>query len=96
MLSLLYLEDEGYAPNVLADLQVRVGRSVSRGALYRSLDRLEEKGFLEWRLDAPTADRGGHSRRRYRVTRPGMAALRSSRDALLTLWGGIEKALDSR
>jgi DNA-binding PadR family transcriptional regulator len=67
---------------------------VSRGALYRTLERLEQKGYVAWELEKGIQSRGGHARRCYRVTEPGIAALRASRNALLDLWDGLEKVLE--
>jgi len=70
------------------------GRKVSRGALYRTLDRLDGKSWVVWSLDAEDVpERGGHPRRRFRVTPDGIAVLRSSRDTLLGLWSGLEEVL---
>lgn len=93
LLALLQLRDEAYAPNVARHLERTVGREVSRGALYSCLNQLERKGYLRWRLDEPTPERGGHARRFYKVTPDGVEALRASREGLLTLWRGLEGIL---
>jgi len=95
LLAILQLDDDAYAPNIARHLETRVDREVSRGALYSCLNQLERKGFLRWRVDEPTADRGGHARRFYRVTADGLAALSASRQRLLTLWQGLEGVLGS-
>ena len=69
------------------------GRPVSRGALYRTLDRLSEKDFVTWVVEEKVAGRGGHPRRRFKVTPVGIAALKASRNALLDLWAGMEEVL---
>lgn len=68
-------------------------RRVGRGAVYRTLERLEEKGYVRWKLEAGTPERGGHPRRLYAVTPKGVAALRASRATLLELWSGLEHVL---
>ncbi len=93
LLTLLGLGDEAYALPALNELSRVAGRPVSRGALYRTLDRLSEKNFVRWVVEEKVAGRGGHPRRRFTVTPPGVAALRASRDALLNLWAGVEKVL---
>ena len=82
-----------YGVTVFDALAARSGRRVSRGAVYMTLDRLEQKGLLASYQTAPTAERGGRARRCYRATRPALAALRASRRALIRLWDGLE-ALD--
>ncbi|HSR69835.1 MAG TPA: helix-turn-helix transcriptional regulator [Acidobacteriota bacterium] len=93
LLAIMQLREEAYAITVRELLEERVERSVSRGALYRTLDRLQEKSLLRYQVDAPTAERGGHARRCFQVTPEGVAALKESRAALLTLWDGLEEEL---
>ena len=93
LLSILQLEDDAYAPDVARHLEAAAGRSVSRGALYSCLNQLDRKGHVQWELEAPGPEVGGHTRRRYQVTPLGLSALRASRTRLLTLWGGLEDLL---
>ena len=81
--------DEAYGITVHAELERRAERRVARGAVYMTLDRLEKKGLLASSVGAPTAERGGRARRCYEVTRPALAALRSSQRALMRLWEGL-------
>ena len=92
LLAMLQQGDKAYAIDVRKELERSAGRSVSRGALYRTFDRLEEKGYIEWDLkdSSPKPERGGHPMRRFRVTDSGLDALRASRSALLELWRGLE------
>jgi PadR family transcriptional regulator PadR len=53
-------------------------RKVARGAVYATLDRMEDKGLVASWLSDPTPERGGRSRRHYRVEKPGEKALRDS------------------
>ena len=93
LLATLQAGDDAFALAVLKQLDRRTGRRVDRGALYKTFDRLESKGFVEWSVEAATPERGGHRRRRFRVTREGVDALRSSRHALFNLWDGLEPIL---
>jgi len=93
LLAILQLGDEAFALAVIRELDRRAGRPVSRGALYKTLERLEEKGFVEWEVEEATPGRGGHPRRLFRVTGSGIAALKVARDALLRLWEGLERVL---
>ncbi len=59
------------------------------------IDRLERRGLVRaWRSE-PLPERGGRARRYFTVTPTGLAALRSSRQALLKLWSGLERRLES-
>ncbi len=93
LLTLLQLGDEGYALPLRRELSRVAGRGVSRGALYRTLERLEQKKYLAWETEEDVPKRGGHPRRRFSVTPEGVSALRASRAALMELWSGVEEVL---
>ena len=81
---------------VREDLEQNAGRPVTRGALYRTIDRLTEKGFLAWELEpSEVPDRGGHPMRRLIVTAEGRVAARQARDVLFTFLDGLDPVLDA-
>lgn len=95
LLSVLRQEEEPYANRVREDLEANAGRSVTRGALYRTIDRLVEKGFLAWELEpSEIPERGGHPMRRLFVTEEGLAAVRQARDVLVTFLDGLDDVLE--
>lgn len=96
LLAILQLGKDAYALGVIRELDHRIGRRVSRGALYKTLERLAEKGFVDWEVEETTPGRGGHPRRCFRVTSTGMTALRVAKDALFRLWEGLDGVLDGR
>ena len=85
---------DAYGVTIHDELTRRAKRRVARGAVYMTLDRLEKKGLLSSFQTEPTAERRGRAKRCYRVTKPAMAALRASRQALVRLWEGLELAGD--
>jgi PadR family transcriptional regulator, regulatory protein PadR len=92
LLAVLRLNGEGYAVPV-RDLIVREGRvRVSRGTIYVTLDRLEQKGLLRSTFCDPQPVRGGKSRRLFHITRSGMDALRHARGAVERLAAGTRLA----
>ena len=93
LLAVLRLGADAYGVDIARELEARAGRSVSRGALYTSLDRLEDKGVLRWKVVVGTPERGGLPRRLYTVTPAGLATLRASRDTLRRMWRGIDHLL---
>lgn len=94
LLSLLRQGEEPYANRVREDLEENAERRVTRGALYRTIDRLVEKGFLAWELEpSQIPDRGGHPMRRLLVTEEGLAAVREARDVLVTFLDGLDPVL---
>src|SRR6185503_17259252 len=64
------------------ELEEHAGRRVSRGALYTTLDRLESKGLLRWKIVTGGPERGALPRRAYAVTPRGMEALRDAQQTL--------------
>ncbi len=90
LLAVLRLGDEAYGAEILREIEHRTGRSVPGGALYITLDRMESKGFIESNLGDPGANRGGRPRRYVTVTARGFAAVRESREALLSMMGGLD------
>lgn len=93
LLAALRLGEEAYAPRIAAELEARARKDVSRGTLYAALDRLTNKGFLEWQIEASTSKRAGRRARRFTVTPAGVAALSESRASLIGLWEGVEHLL---
>ncbi len=93
LLAVLRLGEDAYGVAIMEELEESVGRRVSRGSVYVTLDRLQEKGFLASEMSAPRPERGGRPRRLVTVTPEGVRELRRSRAALLTLWDGLEEAL---
>lgn len=94
LLAILQLEERAHAPAIARYLDEAIGRETSRGALYSSLARLEQKGFLEWEVDDPGGEEGGGRKRLFSVTGPGLEALRATRSDLLTLWDGLDAKLE--
>ena len=96
LLAILQLDDQAYGTNVMDELKKRVERKVSRGALYVTLDRLEEKGMLRSKVGDPTPRRGGRPKRYMTVTSAGVVALQKSRSAWMRLWEGLDSVLEPR
>lgn len=91
LLAILRQADAPYANRVREDLEANAERRVTRGALYRTLDRLASKGLVEWELEpSRIPERGGHPMRRLRVTERGQEAARASRDVLLRFFSGLD------
>ena len=91
LLAILRQSDAPYANRVREDIEANADRSVTRGALYRTLDRLAEKGLLEWETEpSDTPERGGHPMRRLFVTEKGVDSVRTSREVLMRFFEGLD------
>ena len=93
LLAILRLGADASGVGIAAKLEAEAGRRVARGALYTTLDRLEDKGLLRWRTVPGTEARDGLPRRLYTVTAAGLAALRAAREVVRNLWDGLDARL---
>lgn len=94
LLSILRLGESTPVLELRDEMEELADRSISRGSIYRTLDRLEDKGWVTWDVDdEDIPERGGRPRRQFRVTEKGVAVLRDSRETLEELWDGLEGAL---
>jgi PadR family transcriptional regulator len=89
LLAILRLGLNAYGVPIRHDLSERLGRPVSVGAIYTTLERLEAKGFVSSWTGGATAERGGRAKRFYRVEAPGLRALDAARATTRNLWAGI-------
>jgi PadR family transcriptional regulator, regulatory protein PadR len=91
MLTVAVLYDEAYGLAVKKEIEQRLNRSVSVGALQSALQRLEEKGYLRSREGESTPDRAGRPRKYFAVTALGKKALAYTREIREDLWRSIPK-----
>ena len=89
LLSVWRLQGNAYAVTIREHLQEITGQTWAFGALFVSLDRLNKKGYLSSQLSSPTPERGGRSKRMYRVTKDGLRALVEIRKIQEALWADI-------
>jgi PadR family transcriptional regulator PadR len=89
-LALLRLEDRAYGVTVRQEIESRTKREVSIGAVYATLDRLEAKGYVKSRRGDPTPERGGRSKRFFRITPKGAAAVNRTQRALQRMTEGLD------
>ncbi|MEK9501596.1 PadR family transcriptional regulator [Gaopeijia maritima] len=95
LLAILQQGDRAFALEVRRELEQSAGRSVSRGAFYTTLDRLERKGLVRWEERTPEDSRRSAPLRRFEVTAEGLEGLRESRRALDALSRGLDHLLES-
>ncbi len=79
MTAVLTLEENAYGVTIHKKVEeLSSSKSVTLGAVYVTLDRLEDKGFLSSWLTDPTPERGGRAKRCYKVEPAGQQALKDS------------------
>ena len=93
LLSLLRQGAGAYGVSITQDIAERTGRDVSLGGVYKTLERLEDKGLVASRVGEPTAERGGRRKKHYRLLAAGQRALKQSIAALQKMTDGLEGAL---
>ena len=96
LLTVWRLADEAYGRAILRGVQTALNRQVTAGAVYATLDRLEDKSLLESHVEEGTPARAGRLRRFYRPTAAGISAMNESRTALERMWSGAKWPLESR
>jgi len=96
LVTLIHLGKDAYGRAVLNEIQVRLNRDVSAGAVYATLERLETKGLVSSKLAPGAAIRGGRARRYFMPTGAGVRALKDAKLATDNLWRGLAWPLKVR
>lgn len=89
LLAVARLGDDAYGLAVRRDLAERIGRDYSVGAVYTTLQRLQDKGLLTSRAGEPLPVRGGRARRHFTITGAGARALREAERHGASIWAGV-------
>lgn len=91
MLTIGVLDNQSFGLAIKKELEERLNRRVSLGALHASLRRLWHKGYLESWLGEATRERGGKRKRYFKVTLEGQMALRRMMENRKMLWASISE-----
>ena len=89
LLTVGVLYDEAYGVAIKEEIETRLKRKVSVGALQSALRRMEKKGYLDSREGEITKKRGGKPKRFFKITAYGKEALEHSKDVRTQLWNSI-------
>jgi DNA-binding PadR family transcriptional regulator len=89
LLTVAILSGEAYGIAIIEEIEKRLKRKVSLGAMQTSLRRLEEKGFLKSELGEATKVRGGKRKRFFTLTSFGKKALREAKEQRMGLWSAV-------
>lgn len=95
LFAVLRLGSGAWGVAIRQEIEQRAGRSVSAGAVYTSLDRLETKGLVASRVGETTPARGGRRRKYYEVTPAGAEALRRSYEEIRSMAEGVAGRLSA-
>jgi len=95
MLTVAILYDNAYGVSIKKEIEKRLERKVSVGALQSALTRLENKDYLKSHDSDATPERAGRPKRFFRITALGKKAMQYSKDTRNSLWDAIsDVALD--
>ncbi|GAA0890582.1 hypothetical protein GCM10009122_02600 [Fulvivirga kasyanovii] len=89
MLTVAILADEAYGVAIIDEMESRLNRKVSIGALQTVLRRLEKKGYLSSQFGEATNMRGGKRKRYFSLTTYGKNVLTEVKEQRLSLWEAI-------
>jgi PadR family transcriptional regulator PadR len=89
LLAIIRQGSEAYGRAILQEVEGRLVREVSPGAVQATLERLENKGLVRSQLGSGTPIRSGRPRRYYRVEPSGVSALNEARTTVEHLWRGL-------
>ena len=95
LLAILRLGPDAYGVTIRDELERETSREVTLGAIYKTLGRLEQKGYVNIRVGAPTRERGGRRKKLYQLEPLGARALRQSLATLRRLTHGVGRELEA-
>jgi DNA-binding PadR family transcriptional regulator len=93
MLTIGILNNEAYSVSIKTEIETRLSRDVSMGALHTALNRLEEKGYLKSFAGEATEERAGRPKRYFEITAMGKKAMHHTRATREELWKAIPKTV---
>ena len=93
MSAIARLGDDAYGMRIRFEIEEATGRDVSIGAVYSTLNRLEDKALVRSRQGEPSSERGGRAKRYFRLEPAGVAALDESRRMFARLWADLPESL---
>lgn len=85
------LYKEAYGVSIKKEIESRLSRNVSMGALHTALARLEDKGYLTSLNGEATEERAGRTRRYFQITALGKKAMEYTKGTRDELWRAIPK-----
>jgi len=94
MLAVMRLGDDAYGVTIREELEQETSRTLTLGTVYKTLGRLEDKGYLRSRASEPVAERGGRRKKLYELSPSGLTAVQRSLADLRSLTRGLDFELE--
>lgn len=93
MLAILRLRENAYGMKIRQEIKDVADRNASLGAVYTTLERLEDKGFLSSWVGEATEERAGRAKKYFKLTATGASSLNASLRATESLKSGLKPIL---
>ncbi len=93
ILTIGILNNEAYSVAIKDEIESRLSRTVSMGALHTALKRLEDKGYLKSFHGETTTERAGRPKRYFKITAMGKKAMQYAKSTRDQLWSAIPKTV---
>jgi PadR family transcriptional regulator, regulatory protein PadR len=93
ILTIAILYNEAYGVSIKKEIESRLSRGVSMGALHTALVRLEDKGYIKSFNGEQTEDRMGRPKKYFQLTAVGKKAIAHSKETRDQLWKAIPKVV---
>lgn len=89
ILTIGVLYKDAYGVSIKKEIETRLSRKVSMGALHTALVRLEDKGYIKSRDGEATEERAGRPKKYFQITALGKKAMEHVKDTRNRLWEAI-------
>lgn len=93
LLAILRLGEKAYCVLIFDYIEDVTGRQSTLGSIYITLHRLDKRGYIESQFGTPTPERGGKSKRFYKVTDSGIKALQTIKRVENAIWDGLSSLI---
>lgn len=92
ILTIGILHNGAYGVAIKKEIETRLSRSVSMGALHTALIRLQDKGYIKSYDGESTEERAGRPKKYFQITALGKKAMEYVRDTRNEMWKAIPNA----
>ena len=89
LLMTVLLQEDAYGVAITQEIEKQLNRTISVSAVHATLHRLGEKGYVSSYLGGATAERGGRSKRFFKITVAGSKVLRKLQEDRELIWGQL-------
>lgn len=90
LLAILRLGEDAYGVTIREELERETSRTLTLGTIYKTLGRMEGKGYLQARVGPPTRERGGRRKKLYDLMPAGLEAVRRTLSDLRQMASGLD------